>query len=80
MTNQIDQFRELLSFGVKGGTFYLPTATGRTIQMKFTKDPTSKKFILQCYDGSNWLWTSYDNISKNLIRDFDQIVSQYTEL
>jgi hypothetical protein len=50
------------------------------LQVNFTKDPASKKFILQAYLGHDWLWTSYENISKNLIRDFDQIISQYTEL
>ena len=48
--------------------------------MKFTRDPITKKYILQCYDGNDWLWTSYDNVSNNLIRDFDEIISQYTEL
>lgn len=80
MTNQIDQFKELLTFGKKGGRFYLQTGADRMLQIVFTKDPASKKFILQAYLGHNWLWTSYDNISKNLIRDFDEIVSQYTEL
>lgn len=80
MTDQIDQFKELLTFGKKGGRFYLPTASNRMLQVNFTKDPLSKKFILQVYLGHDWLWTSYDNISKNLIRDFDDIISQYTEL
>ena len=48
--------------------------------MKFTRDPITKKFILQCYDGSDWLWTSYDNVSKNLVKDFDEIIYQYTDL
>lgn len=80
MTNQIDQFKELLTFGKKGGRFYLPTGADRMLQITFTKDPHSKKYILQAFLGHDWLWTSYDNISKNLIRDFDEIVSQYTEL
>ena len=50
------------------------------VQLNFTKDPTTKKYILQCYDGSTWVWTSYDSESKGLIRDFDEIISQYTEL
>jgi hypothetical protein len=80
MTDQIDKFRELLISGKKGGTFYLPTSTNRTVQMKFTRDQDTKKFILQCYDGGNWLWTSYDNVSKNLVKDFDEIIYQYTDL
>ena len=48
--------------------------------MKFTRDPITKKFILQCYDGNDWLWTSYDNVSKNLVKDFDEIIYQYTDL
>ena len=80
MIEQIDKFRELLISGKKGGAFYLPTATKRTIQMKFTRDPITKKYILQCYDGKDWLWTSYDNVSKNLVRDFDEIIYQYTDL
>jgi hypothetical protein len=50
------------------------------LQVIFTKDQATKKFILQAYLGHDWLWTSYENISKNLIRDFDEIISQYTEL
>ena len=80
MTYQIDQFKEILTFGKKGGKFYLPTGAGRMLQVIFTKDQATKKFILQAYLGHDWLWTSYENISKNLIRDFDEIISQYTEL
>lgn len=79
MIEQIERFKELLNSGTKGGRFYLPTATGRTVQFNLSRDPITKKYILQCYDGSDWLWTSYDSISKNLIRDFDEIISQYTE-
>ena len=80
MIEQIDRFKELIISGKKGGMFRLPTATGRVVQLNFTKDPTTKKYILQCYDGSTWVWTSYDSESKGLIRDFDEIISQYTEL
>ena len=80
MIEQIDKFRELLISGKKGGRFYLPTATGRAVQLYYTRDQTTKRYILQCYDGSNWLWTSNTSTSKDLVRDFDEIIYQYTEL
>lgn len=80
MTEQIDRFKDLIISGKKGGTFYLPTAASRQLQIKFTKDPHTKKYILQAYLGFDWLWTSYDNESKGLVRDFDEIIYQYTDL
>jgi hypothetical protein len=75
MNERIEKFREILKSGLKGGRFYLPTASGRMIQFNYTKD--KDKFILQCYDGHHWLWTSYENISAELIKDFNQIIYQY---
>ena len=80
MIDQIDQFRELIISGKKGGRFYLPTAMGRVLQLYFTKSPHTKKYILQAYLGHDWLWTSYDNESKGLVKDFDEIIYQYTDL
>jgi hypothetical protein len=80
MNEGIEKFREILRLGLKGGRFYLPTATGRIVQFYFTRDQDTKKYILQCYDGHHWLWTSYDNESKGLIKDFDEIIYQYTDL
>jgi hypothetical protein len=80
MNERTEQFRELIKSGLKGGRFYLPTASGRTIQFHFTRDKVTKKFILQCYDGPHWLWTSYDNISAKLIKDFNEIIEQYTDI
>ena len=80
MNERIEQFRELIRLGKKGGKFYLPTATQRVVHFNFTRDPITKKFILQCYDGNTWLWTSYENISERLLNDFNEIIYQYTEL
>lgn len=80
MIEQIEKFRELLSSGKKGGRFYLPTATGRIVQMYYTRDPITKRHILQCYDGNSWLWTSNAFTGKELINDFDEIIYQYTDL
>lgn len=79
MIDQIDQFRELIISGKKGGRFYLPTATGRLLQLYFTKSPSLKSYILQAYLGHDWLWTSYDDDRKWLVRDFDEIIGQYTD-
>jgi hypothetical protein len=79
MKERIEQFRELIRSGLKGGRFYLPTASGRTVQFQFTKDAITKKFILKCFDGRDWLWTSYDNVSANLLKDFNEIIEQYND-
>ena len=80
MIEQIDRFRELLISGKKGGNFYLPTATGRIVQLNYTRDPITKRYILQCRDGHQMLWVSNSSISKDLVKDFDEIIYQYTEL
>ena len=80
MIEQIDRFRELIIFGKRGGKFYLPTSTGRIVQMNFTRDPITKRYILQCYTGNDWLWTSNSKLSKDLVKDFDEIIYQYTDI
>jgi hypothetical protein len=80
MIEQIDRFREMIISGTKGGVFRLPTATGRIVQLNFTRDPTTKRYILQCYDGNNLIWVSNSGLSKDLVHDFNEIIYQYTEL
>jgi hypothetical protein len=48
--------------------------------MNFTKDPITKRYILQCRDGHQMLWVSNSAVSKDLVHDFDEIIYQYTEL
>jgi hypothetical protein len=50
------------------------------VQLNYTRDPITKRYILQCRCGHQMLWVSNSSVSKDLVRDFDEIIYQYTDI
>ena len=77
MRQALEPFRQLILSGNKKGKLILPLSNWSHLQLKFDRDPVSKKFILQAYENATWLFTAYENDSSRLLKDFDDLMNNY---
>jgi hypothetical protein len=77
MRQALEPFRELILSGRKKGRLILPLSNWSHLQFNFDRDPVSKKYILQAYENATWLFTAYENDPARLVKDFDDLMSNY---